>query len=473
MRQHDNLSLSGDDSEQEYTALEDYLSRRFNLLTTKGHRELTALPDAVKAHAFFSAKVGRAHILERLRKVSDAYSRAETNRAEARAELTEFLRKNGYIPGGLGEPPPGVSPLDWARRRKISNLASVARLNLILEENRSAAAAVGEYQRMYDPDIKEFYPCLVYHARRDSRVRGSHAEDDGKIFDKDDPWLLTHWPGKRDFRCRCWAENAERPDDPKKVQPFGKPTIDSESGYVFRPDLAFAANDMGQLQVKDRGLVLDEMTDLVRKKKLNKCTLLCAAPAAPIIAHPLPGLPDFSGSVKAMQPEAVAFVRQAKLKPGNMPDYKEQDIALKKHGIAKHEVIPAAVKKAFPVSGVPVGTLPGTLQEGLGLKEPVNIKLSAGNGRFGVTHNWRHHKEMFTNPADSAAVLRETIGNPNARCVFDVSREKGGMKKLIVIHNPDTRAYCVLRLSDDGKNAEIVSWHRENPRYGNRQWNKN
>lgn len=470
---NDNASLSRDEPELEYSALEDYLSRRFGLLTVKGHQELLALPDAVKAHSFFSAKVGRAHILERLRSVSDAYSRGETNIAEARAKLTDFLRQNGYIPGGLGDPPPGVSPQTWARRKKISNLASEARLNLILDQNRRMAEAVGEYQRMHDPEVKRFYPCVMYHAVGDDHTRGSHAAYDGKIFDKDDPWLLTHTP-PWEFNCRCWLSNIERPDDAKEVQPFGEPTVDSASGYVFRPDLAFAANDMGQLEIADRAVVLDEMTDLVRKRQLEKCTFLGAPPLQRSEGgQPLEGLQQLSDAMSRMQPEAAAFVRQANLNPDNMPDYREQAVAFRKNKVKNYEMIPPAIKNMFPKDGVQLGTLPDALRGALGLTNPVDVRLSTGDANYGIVHNWRHHKEMFTNLRDSAMVLKQTVGNPNARLVFDVARVKGKLRKLIVIHDPDTQAYCVLRLADDGKTAEIVSYHRENNRYGNRQWSKN
>ena len=76
----------------------------------------------------------------------------------------------------------------------------------------------------------------------------------------------------------------------------------------------------------------------------------------------------------------------------------------------------------------------------LGLKQVPTIKLSRGkNGQIGVSHNWKHHKEMFTDLADSQRVMEETIGNPNARCVLSLMPPTDiGVKRVIVIHNPDT-----------------------------------
>lgn len=46
----------------------------------------------------------------------------------------------------------------------------------------------------------EFY---VWHTQHDARVRGAHAERDGKIFRWDDPPEVGH--PSQDFGCRCYA----------------------------------------------------------------------------------------------------------------------------------------------------------------------------------------------------------------------------------------------------------------------------
>jgi len=334
------------------------------------------------------------------------------------------------------------------------------------------AEAVGEYERMYDPDVKEFFPCVIYHAVTDDRTR--HGQYDGKIIDKNDPWLKTHFP-PWEFNCRCWLEDCERPADGKLVQPMGKAEVDSASGYVFRPDLAFEVNDLGQLKFKDRRRVVDEMTALVRNGTLQGCTFL-AAPPQPGGAgtHALPGMADFKSAMQAMEKEAREFVTKAGLKPAKMPDYKAQDRAFQAAGMADHEKIPAAIKAAFPENGVELGSLSQAHTDALGLKQTPMLRLARGrHAEFGVSHNWRHHKEMFTDLADSQKVLEETIGNPNARCVLSITPTSKGVKQRIVIHNPDTQSYCVLNLSVNGKEALLVSWHRADQKYGDKQWSKN
>ena len=139
-----------------------------------------------------------------------------------------------------------------------------------------------------------------------------------------------------------------------------------------------------------------------------------------------------------------------------------------------HEKIPDAIKSKFPKTGVNLGTLNTAHADALGLEQAPIVRLSVGGRRFGISHNWKHHKEMFTNLADSQKVLEETIGNSNARCVLSISRDsRGRISRLAVFHSPQSGAYCVLRLSNDCQSAEIVSWHKAGDEYGNRQWSKN
>ena len=53
------------------------------------------------------------------------------------------------------------------------------------------------------------------------------------------------------------------------------------------------------------------------------------------------------------------------------------------------------------------------------------------------------------------------------------NRNGGGASRVIVIHNPDTGAYCVLHMWENDDVVQIVSWHRAPEKYGNRKWSKN
>jgi len=54
----------------------------------------------------------------------------------------------------------------------------------------------------------------IWRTQKDNKVRSSHADRDGKIYDWDDPPPGGH-PGE-DFGCRCWAEPIEALKEEKK-----------------------------------------------------------------------------------------------------------------------------------------------------------------------------------------------------------------------------------------------------------------
>ena len=148
----------------------DYIDRRINLPTAKSHADIVRdLEPKIKAQAFFSARVAEARILERLRSVTDAYSRGEMGLGEARNILKDFLKAEGYDPHQAG----------------LRNLAGTARLNLILKQNAAMTHAAAEWKRMHDPDAMKVFPYVRYHARSDRKTRSAHSDLDGKIFHKD------------------------------------------------------------------------------------------------------------------------------------------------------------------------------------------------------------------------------------------------------------------------------------------------
>ena len=212
----------------------DYINARVNMPTAKSHAEIVRdLEPKIKAQAFFSARVAEAHILERLRSVTDAYSRGEMGLGEARNRLKEFLQAQGYDP----------------RQATLRNLAGTARLNLILKQNAAMTHAAAEWKRMHDPDAMKVFPYVRYHARSDRKTRSAHSDLDGKIFHKDDPFLRTHTP-PWEFNCRCYLEEITEKEAQRNsamIQtptPADKVTIDSDSGFVFDPEHAFEEFDL-------------------------------------------------------------------------------------------------------------------------------------------------------------------------------------------------------------------------------------
>lgn len=219
------------DRETEYNGATEWLAKRANLTTVMNSREIAEEWTAkARAQAFFSARVAEEHILARLRRVSDAFSRGEIGLAEARTELKHFLRAEGKDDGKGG----------------LRNLASTARLNLILEQNARMAAAVGQYQAGMDPDILERFPCWRYIGSTALNPRDSHARYAGKVYRKDDPIWRKIFPPS-DFNCKCSVEDCDDEPDkaPEKVDP-------PESGFAFDPAHAFETFDLSKIQ--DNGL---------------------------------------------------------------------------------------------------------------------------------------------------------------------------------------------------------------------------
>ena len=211
----------------EYNGAAEWLAKRANLTTVMNSREIAEEWTAkARAQAFFAARVAEDHILERLRDVSDALSRGEIGLAESRTELTRFLREEGKDDGTSG----------------LRNLASTARLDLILEQNARMAAAVGQYQAGMDPDIRERFPCWRYIGSTALNPRDSHARFAGKVFRKDDPIWHKIFPPS-DFNCKCSVEDCD--DEPDRVPETIEPP---ESGFTFDPAHAFEEFDLSSIR---------------------------------------------------------------------------------------------------------------------------------------------------------------------------------------------------------------------------------
>jgi len=219
-----------------------HIQDRRNLPTDMTSRAISqTIPPKIRAQSFFSARVAESNILSRFREITDSYMTGRIGRDEARNLMLEYARDNNRDDG----------------TRAITNLASSARLNLIIDQNASMAKAVGDYERMYSSVNKKLFPYVIYHASVGSRTpRSEHQRYDGMIFEKDDPWLKTHWP-PWDFNCHCRLENCtdkkahKTPDLIQPPTPADKITVDTKSGYSFDPAHAFEKFDYEAIKDPD------------------------------------------------------------------------------------------------------------------------------------------------------------------------------------------------------------------------------
>ena len=118
------------------------------------------------------------------------------------------------------------------------------------------------------------------------------------------------------------------------------------------------------------------------------------------------------------------------------------------------------------------------MPDGAAGPEELPVTLEKGDGNFGISHLWRDHKDLFLDPAKASLILQETLGWPECRVVVSLKRETYPARhsqevicrKKIVLHNPKTRAYLVMRLADDERSLQIVSFNRTPDSYGTQQW---
>lgn len=452
------------------SARSNYIRNRVNLPTAKSSAEIARdIPAAIRAQSFFSARVADARVLDYFRTTLDSYLTGKIGRDECRALMRECARVNGKDDG----------------TESLRNLASTARLELIIKQNAKMAKAVGVYERMYSPGSLEAFPYVIYHASVRSRTpRSEHKKYDGMIFRKDDPWLRTHWP-PWEFNCTCELEecSAKRagktPELIRPPTPPDKMTVDSRSGYSFDPAHAFETFDLSTLQPVSRASILRQAEDAVRDRKLGSVGLIAAPPLEGSAPSPLPELGTVKDGFDAMKETARRELEDAGLDPDHLPDYETVNKVFGESG-RQGKNIPGAVIDKFPQEPFEVTKLNHRAAESAGLPENVPVMLGRGNPHYGIEHLWRNHKELFADPDAAIRLLKETLGDQNCRVVVSLKRavvteRRNQMSvkvpiclKRIVLHNPQTQAYCVLVW--DGKELKLVSWNNAGDDYGDSEW---
>ncbi len=395
----------------------------------------------------------------------DDYLKGGIGRDECRNRMRRFAREHGLDNGS----------------NALTNIASTSRLNLIIDQNAKMAKAVGVYERMYSPGNLEAFPYVIYRASvRSKTPRSSHQKYDGMIIRKDDPWLRTHTP-PWEFNCTCELEECsakkagKSPERIKTPTPPDKVTVDSRSGYSFDPAHAFERFDLSSLQPVSRASILRQAEEAVRDQKLGSVGLIAAPPLQGGAPSPLPELGAVKDGFDAMRESAREEIRNAGLDPDNLPDYETVNKVFGESG-RQGKNIPGTVIDKFPEEPFEVAKLNQRAAESTGLPGIVPVMFGRGNAHYGIEHLWRNHKELFVNPETAIRLLKETLGNQNCRVVVSLKRamitQRGKRVpiclKRIVLHNPETQAYCVLVW--DGKELKLVSWNNAGDDYGDSEW---
>lgn len=256
-----------------FNAAQEWLRSRVTLPTGLSSAELALAPDfpaEVRAHAFFSAAVARADVLTALRAEVDGYVAGETDLTSARARLKTLLAREGWPVDDVGwtdTPPAGMDEDAWRAAKRVSNLGSTRRLDLILRTNAEMAQAIGRRQVSEQPTVVERWPYYRYISRMDGAERPEHGALHNTVLPKDDPFWATHTP-PWDFGCRCDIEDADEEDAARygvaraatRDNPDGSQTatvataaggtvnvLPSPSGFTFRSDRPFAEPDWDRI----------------------------------------------------------------------------------------------------------------------------------------------------------------------------------------------------------------------------------
>lgn len=440
-------------------AADKWLERRVNLPTRRDSAGIAEIPQNIRAHAFFSAKVAEARILERIRGVSDAYGRGEINKAEAIGQLKGYLVSEGYMAADRrNPPPPGVDPDAWKAAGRLGNLASTSRLDLILEQNASMAHAV----RVYDEGMSEramrrkpYWQYVHGMTGRPKSPRAEHLEYDGLVFAKTDPIWQRIFP-PNGFRCHCGvreltAEEAGKiglADASQVYVPPGQP-------FTFDPADAFTAPDISGLEPLDRRRILEQAEDAVLNRDMGKCGVTVAPPTKGLPSHPMDGEGEAATALEAMERAARAELESAGLDPDNLPD----DETVKK----AFKSIPAEILGILPGEGIELARLDRRFSDALGMPQaPVVISRATFSGAAG---QWK----ALANARKTMDALRATVGDPNCRCVASLERtDDAKVARRIVLHNPLRRLYCVL--ADVDRTLRLVGIHGAPEAYGTGQW---
>ena len=382
-----------------------YVQNRVSMPTAKGSAEISAgIPEAIRTRAFFSARVAEAHILDRLRQVSDDYSSGKIGRQEAVTLLRDFLGAERDANG---------NPVYDLKKKGLANLASHSRLNLIVRQNERMAKAVGEYERMFDPEIMEAFPYVIYHASVDSKVpRPSHQKYDGLIFSKKDPWLIAHYP-PWDFGCNCRLEDCtarragRTPQLIQPVTPAGQVTVDRNSGFSFDPRNGFEEFDMASLKdIDTRRRVYRDMASLAKQNGTEMMFL--AAPAKPV---PVCAEPDNLDEIKRV----LGAVKQA---------------------VDEHK---PDTPYEFPEISCSLGHIAKERFDAIGMQPEDDVEVvfeSPGKSDYGMKHWKDHHIDDWKQPDfvdELLKMLGKTIWNPLASMANTLSQ----VGKRIRVVSPD------------------------------------
>lgn len=176
------------------------LTARLDTPTALKHKEIAATWDADFRHrAFFSARVTEATVLSELHNRVQAVLDGKMTDKQAVALLRD------YFVGPGADPLAKMGFAPKAGARTIAELASLPRLQLIVETNVRMAQECGHYQQW--AESAAYYRYGVWRCGYAEEHREEHLARDGKVYAFDHP-IWTQSPPGGEFNCHCYREIA-------------------------------------------------------------------------------------------------------------------------------------------------------------------------------------------------------------------------------------------------------------------------
>ena len=209
-----------------FVEAESMLKARLDTPTALKHVEIAETWDAdFRQRAFFSARVTDAAILSELHDKVQAVVDGRMSNKQARALLREYFAGPGA--DALGRM--GFAPERDART--LGELASIPRLDLIIETNVRMAQEVGHYQSW--AEHADYFKYGVWRCGWAKEHREEHLARDGKVYRFDHP-IWTQSPPGGEFNCQCYREIASDEDIERlglKPEDAGAPFEPSSLGF--------------------------------------------------------------------------------------------------------------------------------------------------------------------------------------------------------------------------------------------------
>lgn len=209
-----------------FTEAEAMLSARLDTPTALKYKEIAATWDADFRHrAFFSARVTEATVLSELHNRVQAVLDGKMTDKQAVALLRD------YFVGPGADPLAKMGFAPKAGARTIAELASLPRLQLIVETNVRMAQECGHYQQW--AESAAYYRYGVWRCGYAEEHREEHLARDGKAYAFDHP-IWTQSPPGGEFNCHCYREIASE-DEIKAMglspEPPSSPFTPSSLGF--------------------------------------------------------------------------------------------------------------------------------------------------------------------------------------------------------------------------------------------------